>query len=229
MDELDVSAFKDLQVHLEKYNKQKTFGIVLKPQQKIGLSNCSIADPKLHGLLMSFGRQYVPIPFTTIDVRWTNKSQKLKYQNNYTEGKSYMVGFGSYSSGDIQYNGKSYSIKHRPVVFDGNLKHTIDTFTGNRFFLVYYTIKSPILNTCSLNLESYEAVYYNGKYSIAWRREGQAVEYLTKDHPLIEKAKKRQKKEALAIRQPIDNTMTQAQNLMLWVQKESSQNMRMDN
>lgn len=218
--EIDVSAFKDLQIHLENYNKQRTFGIVLKPQQKTGISNCSIADPKLHSLLITFGRQYVPIPWTTVDVRWTNKSQKLKYQNNYMEGKSYMVGFGSYTEGGIQYNEKSYSIKHRPLVLDGNLKHTIDTFTGNRFFLVYYTIKPSILNTCSLKLDSFEAVYYNGKYVMAWYRDGLAVEYLTKGHPLVEKAKARKKKEVILPMAPINPEMTQAQNLMLWAQKE---------
>ena len=219
--EIDASAFKDIEAHLEGYNKQHAYGIVLKPKASPDISKYSIKDPKLHNLLMSFGRQYVPIPFTTVDLHWTNKSQKLKYQNNYTEGKSFIVAFGSYIDGDIIYNSKQYSIKHRPLVLDGNLCHTINTFCNCRFYMVYYTIKHSKAFPMVRTLNDYEAVCKDNKYVMVWYRDGLPSEYLTKDHPLVTAIKTKKKKDMFPIRGLLNPLMSKAQNLMLWSQKEN--------
>jgi len=232
--ELDASAFNDLRTHLENYNKNRSYGIVLKPKQSPDLSKFSVSDPKLHHLLMTFGRLHVSIPYTTVDLIWTNKSQKLKYQNNYTENQSWMVGFGSYTKGEIQYKGKEYSIKHRPLVFDDNIKHTINKFDSTRFFLVYYTIKASIEHPIKMTLNSYEAVSLNGKYVMACYRDGLPVEHLTKDHPLVKTTRTKKEKKSVVVRAISNSDMSLVQNLMLWSQEDralesSAQTMRFDN
>jgi len=229
--ELDESAFKDLREHLNdhtiqmnKYRKgvgdgrSQCFGIVRKRSLPPDLSRCSWNDPKLHYLLMKFAREYVPIPFTSIQVNDSYKCAAHKDKHNV--GESYIVAFGSYEGGELVIEGKEYNIRHRPILFDGSkLEHSTKEFKGRRWSIVYHTQEAPPRFPAVRKLSDYEAVFRDGQYVIAWYRDGLSTEYLYKKNGLDHPLKGRTKKVLPPAPKKINPTMTLAQNLMLAAQK----------
>ena len=83
--------------------------------------------------------------FTSIQFNKNQKTKKHKDGNNV--GKSYIIGLGDYSGGDVRLyapDGKSYkdiNIKNRWATFDGSeLEHETTPFKGERYSLVYYNV-----------------------------------------------------------------------------------------
>ena len=140
--ELDESAFKDLRAHLidnsiqiNKYRKSvgdgrsQCFGIVRKRLSPPDLSRNSWKDPKLHYLLMKFAREYVTVPFTSVQVNDSLKCAAHKDKHNM--GDSYIVAFGDFEGGELIIEDKEYNIRHRPMVFNGsNMVHSTKDFKG---------------------------------------------------------------------------------------------------
>lgn len=83
--------------------------------------------------------------FTSIQI---NEDQKTsKHKDGYNVGKSYIIGLGDYTGGEVRLytkDGKSFkdiNIKNRFATFDGSeLEHETRPFKGQRFTLVYYSV-----------------------------------------------------------------------------------------
>ena len=198
--ELDEYAFKELREYLSK-NKIKSgvYGM-----DKIDLSKNSWLHPKLLYLLLKYALVHVPIPFTSIKVN-VSRPEKIK-------GLSYIVGFGSYTGGELVLNGQENSIWHRPLIFNGSdIKHSVKSFVGKRWTIVFYTGNQTVRK-----LSDYEPVVRreDGAWVIAFRKDDGSTVYLDKENGLPQPVKDRKTTpEPPTIE---DNPrLTAAQNLML--------------
>ena len=83
--------------------------------------------------------------FTSIQI---NENQKTsKHLDGYNVGKSYIIGLGDYTGGEVRLytkDGKSHkdiNIKNRWATFNGSeLEHETLPFKGDRYTLVYYSV-----------------------------------------------------------------------------------------
>lgn len=185
--QLDDSAFRDLSNHL-KNRRGGLFGL-----KKDELSRPSIVDPKLHYLLMKFALMHVPIPFTTIRVNGKPPKRCKEY---------FVVGFGSYTGGELKIDNKIYDLWHRPLIVREGAEAL--PAQGKKWTLTYYTIPS------SKKLEDYEAVVVDDKWVIAQRRNGDSTLYLTP-----EKRVRHVKEEEEEEDEDYEPEFSPAQNLML--------------
>ena len=237
--ELDERDFKDLREHLSKHNipinkyrkgvgdgRSQCFGMVRKRSMAPDLSRNSWMDPRLHYLLMRFAREHVEIPFTSVQVN--DNYLCAKHMDKHNVGQSYIVGFGDYTGGELMLHGKAFNIRHRPILFDGSkIEHSTKEFSGRRWTIVYHTLEPPKKFPMVRQLTDYEAVTREGEYVIAWYRDGEATEYLSKKKGLPHPLKGRKKTEVKQKEQAKNPKMTPAQNLLL--QAMSAQNTRIDN
>lgn len=229
--ELDESAFRLIDEHLKtkklqvnRYRgkvgegKSQCFGMVGKRSMPPDLSRQSWLDPRLHGLLMDFGRMYVPIPFTSIQVNDSFRCKAHKDKGNV--GQSYIVAFGNFQGGelvlDISGVKTSHNIRHRPILFDGSqIEHETSEFTGRRISIVYHTIKSKPNLPMVRQLSEYETVVVSGVWMIACRYPGQPVFYLGPKKGLPHPLKNRKKKEPETVKVVVNIPgLSKAQTLM---------------
>jgi len=225
--ELDESAFRPLMNHLGKHNiqmnryrksvgdgKSQCFGMVRKRSEAPDLSRQSWIDPKLHHLLMKFGQDHVPIPFTSIQVN--DNLRCAAHKDKHNQGDSYIVGFGPYTGGELKVAGNEYNIRHRPLLFNGaELEHETKEFQGRRWSIVYHTLVSPPKFPMVRSLQDYEAVCVDGEMVIAFRRPGQPTIYLSKKNGLPHPLKGRKKVKELPKKPEDDPNLSTAQNLMI--------------
>ena len=230
--ELDERDFKDLREHLGKPNipmnkgkknegKSRCFGMVRKRSQAPDLSKDSWTDPRLHYLLMRFGREHVNIPFTSIQV--SDNETHVKH----SQGNCYIVSFGDYTDGEIVIDTKEYNIRHRPLVFDiSKLEHTYSSkeFRGVRYTLIYYTLLPQTKFPMVKSLSEYEAGTRDGEYVIAWYKDGEPTQYLSKKNGLPQPVRKKKEKKEEKKKPP---KMTSA--VALLYEALSAQSHRMDN
>jgi len=188
MDELDASAFRDLLNHLGNRRKGGTYGL-----KKDELSRSSIVDPKLHHLLMKFALVNVSIPFTTVKINGKPPKKCEEY---------YIVGFGSYTGGELVIANQSYNIWHRPKIIRESMTDT--AVSGKRWTLVFYAMET------TKRLEDYEAIVVDDKWVIAQRRQFQPPLYLT-----AEKRVKKVKEVEESTDDEWDEKLNEVQNLML--------------
>lgn len=117
-------------------------GIVGKRCLPPDLSRQSWLHPKLHQLLIDFGKKYVDqhIKYTSIQVNVNFPCKPHKDINNV--GESYIVAFGSYIGGELNINGFDYNIHQRGLLFDGSqLEHyTKQWVCGSRYSIVYHSL-----------------------------------------------------------------------------------------
>ena len=237
--EIDPSDIRRIEDYLKKKNlnvnryrtqvgdgRSQCFGLVRKRSLAPDLSRQSWLDPYLHHLLMEYGRQYVPVPFTSVQVNQNYKCAEHKDKHN--SGNSYIIGFGDYEGGDLilDLSGSKtkFNIKYRPLLFNGaEILHSTDDFTGNRFTIVYHTLVAPERFPIVHSLECYEAVAISGHYMIAVRYPGQEVFYLGPKkglpHPLA--GRKKAKKETPEP-VPVIVGLNTAQNLLANALSQSS-------
>jgi len=128
---------------------------------------------------MKFALINLPVDFNFTSAQLIRNGTKLDKAN---KGLSYMVGFGSYTEGDIVLkipDDTPFNIRHRPLVFDvSKVDHWSKEIRDTRWLLVFYSISSKIALTKSLS--NYEAVIENGKWCIAWYKTGEPTIYLSK-------------------------------------------------
>jgi len=91
-------------------------------------------------------RQHNPnFKFTSIQI---NENQKTsKHKDGYNVGKSYIIGLGDYTGGEVRLytkdgdKFKDINIKNRWATFDGSeLEHETTPFKGERYTLVFYSV-----------------------------------------------------------------------------------------
>ena len=234
--ELDERDFKDLREHLSKHNipinryrkgvgdgRSQCFGMVRKRSMAPDLSRNSWCDPRLHYLLMRFAREHVEIPFTSIQVN--DNYPCATHRDKHNVGNSYIVAFGDYIGGELMLGDKEHNIRHRPMLFNGaEVEHSVKDFVGRRWSLVFHTLEIPKKFPMVRKLSDYEAVCREGDYVIAWYKDGESTEYLSKKNGLGHPLKGRTKKILPAAPQKLNPKMTVAQNLLL-----AAQSLRGDN
>ena len=198
--ELDERDFKDLKDHLNKPNipikkskngVTKQFGIVRKRAEAPDLSADSWKDARLYYLLMRFAREHINIPFTSVQI------SDSKTYVKHSEGNCYIVSFGSYMDGELVIDTKEYNIRHRPMIFDISKmedKYFSKEYSGNRWTLIYYSLKAHKKFPITKSLLEYESITRDGEYVIAWYKEGESVQYLSKKSGLQHITKSKKKK-----------------------------------
>jgi hypothetical protein len=121
---------------------------------------------------MEFGKKHVSIPYNSITVNQNYKADRHRDKNN--KGQSYLVGFGSYEGGELNIHEGDLSGSHNiccnPIVTDfSKVLHSVSSFTGTRFSLVYYwfeTSRSVPLPPASVRKEGNKWFFYRGDEKI---------------------------------------------------------------
>jgi hypothetical protein len=232
--ELDASAFAPLighltkrQIPINKYRKgvgigrSQCYGMVRKRSMAPDLSRCSWEDPQLHHLLMKFALVNMPLGFTFTSIQVNDSYKCAAHKDKHNVGNSYIVGFGNYTGGELVLHqggglSQSYQIRHRPILFDGSkIEHETKDWEGRRWTIVFHTLESPKKFPMIRKLSDYEAVTKDGTYVIAWYKEGEPTQYLSKKNGLPHPLKGRKVKKPEAALLEDDPNLTTAQNLML--------------
>jgi hypothetical protein len=169
--------------------RSQTFGLVNRRCLPVDYSRQNWIRPKLFYHLQEFARQYVDVSWTSITVNQNYRAGPHRDKGNY--GISYLVAWGSYTGGDLQILegdlSGSHNIYCRPIKTDfSKVLHSVQDFTGERYSLVFYNLKSTKMP--KEPLPKGEAVFEGGKY--LFKRGGKTVtakEGL--EHPLRGKKK----------------------------------------
>lgn len=181
--------------------RSQCYGLVRKRSAAPDLSRQSWLDAKLHYLLEQFGRIYVPITYTSIQVN--DSYDCAPHKDVHNQGLSYIVGFGDYTGGLLKLHLEPEAIEldiRTPHVFNGSeILHSTTPFTGRRFSLVYHTLVAPARFPLAVNLSQYTAVQIAGKWVIEFRRSDGTVGYLSRRNGLPHALKGRKKSPAAIV------------------------------
>ena len=122
-----------------------TFGHVkqrFRKNPKIEPRQANKKYPKVYIQLKKIAEIFFPhFGYDCITLNHNLKCKPHKDSNN--RGYSYIVGFGNYTGGALNVDGKSIDIKYKPFTFDGKKKlHYVEDFEGDRWTAVFF--KSPL-------------------------------------------------------------------------------------
>lgn len=189
---IPASAFEDLIKELQErplaenryrisagVGRSQAFGIVNRRSLPADYSRQCWLRPKLYKLLLDFAAQYVKIPWTSITVN--QNYQAAKHRDKGNVGDSFLVAFGSFTGGELELlegelEGK-YNIQHTPLVLDfSKTYHQVLPFQGERYSLVFYTIKNipPGIPPCSVKEEDGKYVFYRGSEAMSAKKKKKA-------------------------------------------------------
>lgn len=154
--------------------RSQCFGLVNRRCLPVDWSRQCWLRPKLFYHLQEFAKRYVDISWTSITVNQNYRCAPHRDKGNY--GLSYLVSFGSYTGGDLQILEGDLSGNHnvycRPLKTDfSKVLHSVDHFTGERYSLVFYNLKTTKMPTEPL--PEGEAVFEEGKY--VFKRGGEVI------------------------------------------------------
>ena len=224
MQELDDLAFRPLLDYLANSKQPQTqvLGLANRRGFAPDLSKRSWTDPRLYNLVMKFALVSLPPDYTFTSVQLIRGDGKLDKQN---KGRTYMVRFGSYTDGELVLKTPTdteHNIRHRPIIFNPvETAHFFKEHKGECWTIVFYTLTTKIAPAHALS--DYEAVFADGKWSIAFYRTGQPALYLSKKSglPFISKKKEAERWSFLGGQKvvaepeaPDDPKLSAAQNLM---------------
>lgn len=148
--------------------KSQAFGVVNRRSLPPDWSRQNWLRPKLFKLLKDFADLYVKIPYTSITVN--QNYQAAKHRDKGNVGNSLLVAFGNYTGGELEilegdFQGK-HDIRHKPIITDfSKAYHQVLPFQGERFSLVFYTIKNipEGLPSATVKEENGKYVFYRGQ------------------------------------------------------------------
>ena len=140
-----IDELKRRPIEMNKYRggvgdgRSQAFGIVNRRCLPPDLSRQCFRRPRLYALLCEFADRYVGVEWDACTVNQNFRAAPHVDKGNC--GLSYIVAFGDYEEGELVIEGKSYNIKHNPLLFDGSrLEHSVKPFLGERFSLVFYRL-----------------------------------------------------------------------------------------
>jgi len=123
-----------------------TFGLVNKRCFKDPkLSKISEQEPEIYQALQDLAREIDPsFSYTSICV---NKNMMAKpHVDGNNQGNSIIVGLGNYTGGElvVEYpdGNKVHDCKEKPCYFDGTVKHYTLPFQGDRYTIIYFSLKN---------------------------------------------------------------------------------------
>jgi hypothetical protein len=123
------------------------FGIVNRRRVPPDYSRNCWARPYLYKLILDFAQKYVDIPYQGIMLN--QNYQAMKHRDRGNVGVSYLVAFGNYTGGELEvcegeHAGK-YNMNSKPIKLDfSQTYHMVHPFEGNRYSLVFYTLKKQV-------------------------------------------------------------------------------------
>jgi len=123
--------------------RSQCFGVVNRRCLPPDYSRNSWTRPYLYKLLLDYGREHVPFAFTSVTVNQNYQAGPHYDKGNL--GESYLVGFGDYNGGELEFHEGPLKGLHdvrTPVTTDfSKVLHSVRVFEGKRYSLVYYTCK----------------------------------------------------------------------------------------
>ena len=98
--------------------------------------------PELYNLLLEFYDKYVKEHYPEYTSIQLNKNYITKpHIDKNNMDNSYIVGLGDYKMGNLILNSYKHDIRYKPLLFNGKCwEHSTDSFTGNRFSIVYFNL-----------------------------------------------------------------------------------------
>lgn len=153
--------------------RSQAFGIVGKRSMAPDYSRQCWKRPYLFKLLLEFGAEHVPIAWNAITLNQNYQAGPHYDRNNI--GESFLVAFGTYAGGElVLHEGEKegvYDIHQKPIVHDfSKTLHSVKSFTGERYSLVYYMYDDPRWSidvpNPSVRQEGNEWVFYRGEERI---------------------------------------------------------------
>jgi hypothetical protein len=152
------------------YGRSQTFGVVYKigdPLHPNYGRNCW-ARPKLYSHILDFAKKYVNISYNAITLN-QNYQAKPHYDTN-NIGVSYLVAFGDFIGGNLLIHESDLSGSHdvrKPLIADfSKVLHSVEDFIGNRYSLIFYTIKAPALPPPSVRIIDNKYCFFSGETHI---------------------------------------------------------------
>jgi len=145
--------------------------------------------------------------------------------DGHNKGLSWVVRFGAFTGGELVLKTPTdieHNIRHRPIVFNPKeTEHYFKEAVGDCWTIVFYTVLHKLAPERSIT--DYEAVFIDGKWSIAFYRPGQPTLYLSKKSglPFLSKKKEAEKWSFLGAQKKVEATVkddpkfSAAQNLMM--------------
>ena len=123
------------------HGRSQAFGVIRRWSYRPWLSRNTWHRPHLWQLLQDFASKY-DIEYDAIQVNDDYSSQPHRDKGN--SGRSYIVGFGDYTAGELVVDGSEHCIRHRGYVFNGSeLLHHTKPWVGHRFSLVFFRLEWP--------------------------------------------------------------------------------------
>ena len=105
------------------------------------LSNLCLQCPQLVRLLSQFVLDYdSSFQFTTVTINYNYAAAKHR-DVNHLDGSARIIALGEFTGGGLQVEsvGEDIQIRNSWFDFDGRLEHSTNSFSGERYSLVYFT------------------------------------------------------------------------------------------
>ena len=117
--------------------RTQVFGKISRRNLGFGEASNNKKFPRLYELLRELGDEIVPFKYDAIQLNHNYESLPHRDKNNC--GLSLIVSFGKYRGGRLFIDGRPYSTKMHPIVFDGSaLEHYNDEIHGDKYSVVYF-------------------------------------------------------------------------------------------
>ena len=101
------------------------------------ISNFTQKYPELWNLLVKYGDDNVPHPYTSVCINH-NTISKPHYDSN-NKGVSSIIGIGDYTGGELVVEHQAIDIKNKLFTFDGSKQlHWSLPFEGQRYSLIFF-------------------------------------------------------------------------------------------
>lgn len=151
--------------------KSQAFGLTNRRCLPPDYSRNCWTRPLLYKHLLEFAKEYVTIPYNAITLNQNYQAKSHRDKGNV--GDSFLVAFGTYEKGELLIHegdlSGSHNIKNNPIVTDfSKVLHSVEPFTGNRYSLVFYTLKREVkdIPEPSVKLENNKYYFYRGTEKI---------------------------------------------------------------
>lgn len=134
-----------------------SFGILRRRDGQTAVASGTAGYPKFVNLLGLWlkGRMSGPLPYTTVTINFDYAARRHRDRNN--EGPSIIAGFGDFRGGllrcwpaddgkgnlaDLPMDESRLLDIRQPRLFDGNKAHEVEAFEGERYSVVFFTVRS---------------------------------------------------------------------------------------
>jgi hypothetical protein len=133
--------------------------------------------PLLYKHILDYAKEYVDISYNAITLN--QNYQALPHKDKGNKGDSYLIAFGDYIGGDLVLHegdlSGNHNIRYKSITTDfSKVLHSVNDFTGNRYSLVFYTLKYDIPESVpppSVRLVNNKWYFFRGEEKIT-RKDG---------------------------------------------------------